>query len=75
METTTTTKHDELIEKYGTLSNDFMEGDGNTIAILGRFKRQARKEGWEREDIQAMQDHILKHDYDTILQIFVQLTP
>lgn len=47
--------------------------DGNIFAILGRFKRQARRAGWSAEKILAVTQHVINlKDYDLAIAFMVQ---
>ena len=41
--------------------------DGNAFALMGAFQRQARKEGWSKDEISAVMDECLSGDYDHLL--------
>lgn len=52
-----------------------LEGlDGNAYALMGAFRRQARKEGWTPEEISAVLDECHKGDYDHLLQTLIGVT-
>ena len=48
--------------------------DGNAFAILGRFKREARREGWSPEQIKAVMDDATSGDYDHLLRVMMDNT-
>ncbi|WP_338359957.1 hypothetical protein [Yeosuana marina] len=41
--------------------------DGNAFAIMGAFRRQARKEHWTPEDIEAVLNEAQSGNYDHLL--------
>jgi hypothetical protein len=41
--------------------------DGNAFALMGAFQRQARKEGWTKEEIDKVMEECMKGDYDHLL--------
>jgi len=46
--------------------------DGNAFAILGRFKREARKQGWDADSISRVIDEATSGDYNNLLSVIVQ---
>lgn len=42
--------------------------DGNIFAIFGAFQKQARREGWSVEEIDAVLDDAKTGDYDHAIQ-------
>lgn len=42
--------------------------DGNAFALMGAFQRQARREGWQEEEIKAVLDKCMSGDYDNLLR-------
>lgn len=46
--------------------------DGNAYALLGAFRRQAKKEGWTKEEIDAVTDEATSGDYDNLLRVLVE---
>ena len=41
--------------------------DGNAFALMGAFSRQAKKEGWDKEDIDAVIAECKKSDYSHLV--------
>ena len=41
--------------------------DGNAFAIMGAFQRQARREGWTKEEIHAVLDEARSGDYSHLI--------
>ena len=46
---------------------ELVGADGNAFSILGRFKREARKQGWDADSITKVTDHAMAGDYDNLL--------
>lgn len=46
---------------------ELVGADGNAFSILGRFKREARKQGWDAESITKVTDHAMTGDYNNLL--------
>lgn len=42
--------------------------DGNAFSLMGAFQVQARKEGWNREEINTVIDEAKSGDYDNLLR-------
>jgi len=42
--------------------------NGNAFAILGTFRKQARKEGWSKEEIDQVIDEATSSNYDHLLR-------
>tara|TARA_R110002124_G_scaffold17532_3_gene73507 strand:+ start:388373 stop:388585 length:213 start_codon:yes stop_codon:yes gene_type:complete len=55
----------KVIEK--TVNLDLVGVNGNAFMILGVFQRQARKEGWSKEEIDMVLKHAKSGDYDHLL--------
>jgi hypothetical protein len=41
--------------------------DGNAFALMGAFRRQAKKEGWSPQEISKVLDEARSGDYDHLL--------
>ena len=41
--------------------------DGNSFSLMGAFQRQARKEGWSKEEIKSVLDDCMSGNYDHLL--------
>lgn len=41
--------------------------DGNAFSLMGRFARNARQQGWYKEEIDAVLDECRSGDYDHLL--------
>lgn len=62
-----------LTEQLGLSQNlpqvqmELVGADGNAFSILGRFKREARKQGWDAESISKVTNHAMTGDYNNLL--------
>ena len=62
-----------LIQQLGLPQNlplvqmELVGADGNAFSILGRFKREARKQGWDTDSIAKVTDHAMAGDYNNLL--------
>ena len=41
--------------------------DGNAFMVMGAFSRNARQQGWTKDEIQAVLDEAKSGDYDHLL--------
>lgn len=41
--------------------------DGNAFALMGTFSRQARKDGWTKEEIDEVLKEAMSGDYDNLI--------
>jgi hypothetical protein len=55
----------KIIKK--TINLNLISVNGNAYAIMGFFRKQARKEGWNKEEIKAVIDEAISSDYDHLL--------
>lgn len=46
---------------------DLTDVDGNAFALLGAFRRQARRENWTEEEIKAVTQDAMSGDYDHLV--------
>lgn len=66
-----------LVEQLGLSPNlpqvdmELVGADGNAFAILGRFKREARKQGWDAESITKVTNHAMAGDYNNLLATLI----
>ena len=56
----------QIINKKITL--DLIGTDGNAFAIIEAFRRQARREKWTKEEIDAVLEKAQSDDYDNLLR-------
>lgn len=47
---------------------NLVELDGNAFMLMGAFSRQAKKEGWTREEIDAVRVECKSADYDHLIR-------
>ncbi|WP_298507411.1 hypothetical protein [uncultured Kordia sp.] len=50
-----------------TVNLDLVGKDGNAYVIMGLFGSQAKKEGWTREEIDAVIEEAKSKDYNYLL--------
>ena len=46
--------------------------DGNAFSLMGAFSKQARKEGWAKEEIDLVIKDCMSGDYDHLLCILME---
>jgi hypothetical protein len=56
------------------VSLNLTEINGNAFALMGAFSGQARREGWTREEIDAVIKECQSGDYDHLLQTLIAVT-
>ena len=57
----------------GKIVSLYLDGiDGNAFALMGAFRKQARREGWSPEEIDAVIEECMKGDYDNLLQVLME---
>jgi hypothetical protein len=47
--------------------------DGNAFSLMGAFQRQARREGWSREEIDQVLEECQSGDYDHLLCTLIEV--
>jgi hypothetical protein len=50
------------------VSLDLSEIDGNAYSLMGAFSRQAKRERWTQEEIEAVLTEAKSGDYDHLVQ-------
>jgi len=55
----------KIIDKSVRL--DLVGVNGNAFAIMGAFQRQAKKEGWSKQEINAVLKEAKSRDYDYVI--------
>jgi len=50
-----------------TVNLNLIGVDGNAFAIMGAFSRQARKDGWGKEEIETVLQEAQSDDYNHLL--------
>jgi hypothetical protein len=48
--------------------------DGNAFSLLGAFSRQAKRERWSAEEIEAVRQEATSKDYDHLLSTLLAFT-
>jgi len=48
--------------------------DGNAFALMGAFSREAKRQGWDSDEIQMVIDECKSGDYDHLLFTLIQYT-
>ena len=48
--------------------------DGNALALMGAFRRQAHKEEWTLDEIKMVLDECMSGDYDHLLATLMEVT-
>lgn len=46
--------------------------NGNAFALIGIFSRNAREQGWTREEINEVTEEAMKSDYDHLLRTLME---
>ena len=54
-----------IIEK--TIDLDLSSIDGNAFSLLGAFSKQAKREGWSKDEVDAVFDQAQAGDYDQLV--------
>ena len=55
-----------------TVNLELVGLDGNAFYLMGRFKQQAERENWTKEEIDAVLTECKSGDYDHLLQTLIQ---
>lgn len=50
------------------------EHDGNAFALMGSFRRAAKKSGWNDQEISLVTDECMRGDYDHLLRTLLANT-
>lgn len=53
---------------------DLTEVDGNAYAVLGAFKREARRAGWTPDEIKEVIDKAMSDDYNNLIATIMENT-
>lgn len=48
--------------------------DGNAFSLMGAFSREARRQGWTKEEIDTVLTECTAGDYDHLLQTLISYT-
>ena len=46
--------------------------DGNAFSLMGAFQREAKKQGWFKEEIDEVFEEAKSGDYDNLLRTFIK---
>jgi hypothetical protein len=57
-----------------TVKTRLVGSDGNAFALMGRFSAQARKDGWTKEEIDAVMKEAMSGDYNNLVYTLTQYT-
>ena len=55
-----------------TINLDLCELDGNAFSLMGAFRKQARREGWDAKEIDAVMTECQSGDYGHLLQTLMK---
>jgi hypothetical protein len=55
----------KVIEK--TVNLDLVGVNGNAFMVMGVFRRQAKREGWSQEEVEAVLNEAKSRDYNYLL--------
>ena len=55
-----------------TINLDLTSIDGNAFSLMGHFQKQARKEGWTKEEIDAVLTECRTGDYDPLVSTLIE---
>lgn len=50
---------------------DIANSDGNAFALIGGWKRAARREGWSEDEIETVIADAMSGDYDHLVQTII----
>jgi hypothetical protein len=48
--------------------------DGNAFSLMGAFKQNARRQGWNKEEIDVVMKKCMSGDYDNLLRVLMEHT-
>lgn len=48
--------------------------DGNAFNLMGQFQKNAKRQGWSKEEINMVLDECKKGDYDHLLCVLMEHT-
>lgn len=51
---------------------DLVGLDGNAFVLMGTFSKQAKKEGWSKEEIEAVTNKCMEGDYNHLLATLME---
>lgn len=53
---------------------DMVGMDGNAVNLMGQFKKRAKSDGWENEEIQYVLHQCMSSDYNNLLTVLLRYT-
>lgn len=56
---------DKVVDK--TVQMQMLGEDGNAFAIMGQFQREAKRQGWSQQEIDAVLEEAKSGDYNHLL--------
>lgn len=48
--------------------------DGNAFSLMGAFKQNARRQGWNKEEIEVVMKKCMSGDYNNLLRVLMEHT-
>jgi hypothetical protein len=48
--------------------------DSNAFSLMGAFKQNARRQGWNKEEIDVVMKKCMSGDYDNLLRVLMEHT-
>ena len=48
--------------------------DSNAFSLMGAFKQNARRQGWNKEEIDVVMKKCMSGDYDNLLRVLIEHT-
>lgn len=48
--------------------------DGNAFSLMGAFKQNARRQGWNKEEIDVVMKKCMSGNYDNLLRVLMEHT-
>ena len=61
-----------IIEHAEKVQFDIANSDGNAFALIGGWKRAARREGWSEDEIETVIADAMSGDYDHLVQTIME---
>lgn len=64
----------ELKQKYPEKLQSLVGVDGNAFSILGHFRQEARRAGWDADDIEEILEIAQSDDYNYLMATIIGFT-
>jgi len=48
--------------------------DGNAFSLIGAFRQNAQRQGWNKEEIQVVMKKCMSGNYDNLLRVLMEHT-